>query len=242
MKAFIQDCIEANKQIYEYINTHISSTDLENTGKLGFGGDKSLIIDLKAETIFINYLSKYGTIYSEESGYTNSKSKKRIIIDPIDGSDNLASNLPYYGTSVALEIDKKVIAAVICNLATGILTYKTKELEITKIDLRTMQKIDSLDIQNEKVAVFERAYKNPKLCQKLFDNSIKYRSLGAIALTLCDARNYSFVLFYGSLREFDIAAGIFMCEGLNVYRGDEFLIVAKNIYNFNLIKDTINKL
>jgi myo-inositol-1(or 4)-monophosphatase len=242
MNAFIQDCIKANKQIYEYIHTHMSSTDIKATGKIGFGGDDSLTIDLKAESIFINHLNKYGNIYSEESGYISSNKKINIIIDPIDGSDNLASNLPYYGTSVALEENNKIIAAVICNLATGIISYKTKDSGIEKLELKTLKPINNFKIENSKFGVFERAYTHPKLCQKLFNKNIKYRSLGAIALSLCDARNYKFILFHGSLRQFDIAAGVFMCEELNLYQNDEFLIVAKSIYDFNLIKDTINKL
>ncbi|RXK01321.1 inositol phosphatase [Arcobacter sp. CECT 8986] len=242
MTDFINDCIKANQEIYEYINTHISNDDLQFSGKIGFGGDKSLKIDFKAEEIFILYLKKYGSIYSEESGDIFSNTNKRVIIDPIDGSDNLASNLPYYGTSVALEDNGEIVAGVVCNLSTGILTYKTKDEELTKIDLKTNKKINIISIEKPKFAIIERAYKNPKVCESLYKYDIKYRSLGAIALSLCDARNYNFVLFIGKIREFDIAAGLYFCNDLNVYKNDKFLIVAKNTHIFNLVKDTINKL
>lgn len=77
MTDFISDCIKANKQIYEYINTHISTDDLNYSGKVGFGGDKTLNIDFKAEEIFILHLKKYGSIYSEESGYIFSNTNKK---------------------------------------------------------------------------------------------------------------------------------------------------------------------
>ncbi|MFY9074842.1 inositol phosphatase [Malaciobacter mytili] len=240
MKAFIKDCIKANKKIYEYINTHISNLDYIYSGQIGFGGDKSLNIDLFAENIFIEYLKSYGDIFSEESGYISSNSSYKIIIDPIDGSDNFSSNLPYFGTSIALQKDNKTIIAVVCNLATGILIYKDENKKIKKLNLATNKYIDFLELQDSNIGIFERAYTNPKLCQKLYENNIKYRSLGAVALSLCDARNYSFVLFYGKIREFDIAAGVYICEDLNIYQSDKFLIVAKKIHIFNLIKDIIN--
>ncbi|RXJ87153.1 inositol monophosphatase family protein [Arcobacter sp. CECT 8985] len=242
MTDFIKDCIDANKSIYEYVNTHICSDDLLYSGEVGFGGDYTLKIDLKAEEIFILYLKKYGSIFSEETGHISSNINKRIIIDPIDGSDNLATNLPYYGTSVALEENGKIVAGVVCNLATGILTYKTQEEKLTKIDLKTNKKIEEPKIEKPKVSIVERAYQNPKICKELYKNKIKFRSLGAIALSLCDARNYNFVLFLGKIREFDIAAGLYLSSDLNVYKNDKFLIVAKNIHTFNLVKDTINKL
>ncbi|RXJ96225.1 inositol phosphatase [Malaciobacter molluscorum] len=242
MTDFINDCIKANKQIYEYVNTHISTDDLNYSGKVGFGGDKTLNIDFKAEEIFILHLKKYGSIYSEESGYIFSNTNKKIIIDPIDGSDNISSDLPYFGTSVALQENNEVVVGVVCNLSTGILTYKTKYKKLTKIDLKTNKEIDIFTINSAKFAVIERAYTNPKICEQLYKHNIKFRSLGAIALSLCDARNYKFVLFIGKIREFDIAAALYICSDLNVYKNDEFLIVAKNTHIFNLVKDTINKL
>ncbi len=240
MNAFIKDCIKVNKKIYEYINTHISILDYKQSGQIGFGGDNNLNIDLFAEKIFIDYLKPYGNIFSEESGLISSNSPYKIIIDPIDGSDNFSSNLPYFGTSVALQKNNKTIIAVICNLATGILTYKDENKNIKKFNLRTNKYINFLEIQKSNIGVFERAYENVKICEKLYENNIKYRSLGAIALSLCDAKNYSFVLFYGKMREFDIVAGLYICEDLNIYQHNNFLIVTKNIHIFNLIKDIIN--
>lgn len=150
--------------------------------------------------------------------------------------------MPYFGTSVALQENNEVIAGVVCNLSTGILTYKTKYKKLTKIDLKTNKEIDIFTINSAKFAVIERAYTNPKICEQLYKHNIKFRSLGAIALSLCDARNYKFVLFIGKIREFDIAAALYICSDLNVYKNDEFLIVAKNTHIFNLVKDTINKL
>lgn len=241
MKAFIDDCIKANQEIYEYINTHISSTDYNYSGKIGFGGDKSSNIDLLTEQIFIKYLAKYGDIYSEECGLLSSSSKYKIIIDPLDGSDNFMSSLPYYGTSVALQENNKTLASMVCNLADASLIYKIKNDETVRISLLSLEKITKYEYENTNLAIFERAYAYPEISKKLFEKKIKFRSLGAVALSLSDAKYYSFVLFFGKIREFDIVAAMHICEGLNVYSCDEFLIVAKSNSTFELIKDIINK-
>ena len=56
---FTKTVIKANKELYEYINTHMSSLDLEESKSIGYGGDKSLNIDIIAEKIFIKYLKSY---------------------------------------------------------------------------------------------------------------------------------------------------------------------------------------
>jgi myo-inositol-1(or 4)-monophosphatase len=96
--SFIEAVILANKELYTYINTNLSLNDYEYTNTIGFGGDNSLKIDLIAENIFIKHLEKFGNIYSEECGLKSSNKECTIIIDPLDGSNNFYSQLPYNGT------------------------------------------------------------------------------------------------------------------------------------------------
>lgn len=62
--------------------------------------------------------------FSEEAGEISNKSNIKIIIDPLDGSDNFASGLQYYGTSVAVKENNNYIAGYVCNLATAVLNYR----------------------------------------------------------------------------------------------------------------------
>ncbi len=235
---FTNSVIGANKELYEYINTHMSSFDLEESQTVGFGGDNSLNIDLIAEKIFIKHLSKYGDIYSEEIGLISSKSNIKIIIDPLDGSHNFQSQLPFYGTSVALEIDKKIEAGFVCNLCNAILIYRVKELK-KQLCILNKKEIPFFNIKKSEIGIFERAYAYPKICKKMFEKNIKYRSCGAIALSLAYAHNFNFVLFAGRLREFDIAASSYICKDLFFYEDEEFLIVAKSKQNLLQIKEII---
>ncbi len=240
-KQFIEAVILANKELFTYLNENLSSSDYEYTNLIGFGGDNSLKMDLIAENIFIRYLEKFGNIYSEECGLLTTNKKFTIIIDPLDGSNNFYSNLPYYGTSVALQENGIIIAGFVTNLVKAEVIYRAFEEEIKYFSLLTMEEIKPLKIINTKISIFERAYEYPNICQKLNDYHIKFRSLGAVALSLSDANNYDFVLYAGKIREFDILAAMYICKDLFIYRTNEYLFITKNKEKYELLKEIINE-
>lgn len=239
--SFIEAVILANKELYTYLNTNLSLNDYEYTNITGFGGDNSLKIDLIAENIFIKHLENFGNIYSEECGLKTTNKEFTIIIDPLDGSNNFYSNLPYYGTSVALQKDKITIAGFVTNLVTGVITYRAFDEEIRYFSLIKNEEITPLNINKTKISVFERAYEYPSFCQKLSENSIKFRSLGAVALSLCDAKNYNFVLYCGKIREFDVIASLYINKNLYVYETKEVVLISQNKQMFDLIKEIIKE-
>ncbi|MBP6468781.1 MAG: hypothetical protein KA277_12340 [Fusobacteriaceae bacterium] len=239
--SFIEAVILANKELYTYINKNLSLNDYIYTNITGFGGDNSLKIDLVAENIFIKYLEKFGNIYSEECGFLDTQKEFTIIIDPLDGSNNFYSNLPYYGTSVALQKDGVTIAGFVTNLVSSVIKYRAFDGEIKYFSLIKNEEIVPIDIIKTKISVFERAYEYPFICQKLSENSIKFRSLGAVALSLCDAPNYDFVLYCGKIREFDIVASLYICKNLFIYKTKKALLISQDKLKFALIKEIINE-
>ena len=239
--SFIEAVILANKELYTYINKNLSLNDYIYTNITGFGGDNSLKIDLVAENIFIKYLEKFGNIYSEECGFLDTQKEFTIIIDPLDGSNNFYSNLPYYGTSVALQKDGVTIAGFVTNLVSSVIKYRAFDGEIKYFSLMKNEEIVPIDIIKTKISVFERAYEYPFICQKLSENSIKFRSLGAVALSLCDAPNYDFVLYCGKIREFDIVASLYICKNLFIYKTKKALLISQDKLKFALIKEIINE-
>lgn len=238
---FIEAVILANKELHTYLNTNLSLNDYEYTNTFGFGGDNSLKIDLIAENIFIKHLEQFGNIYSEECGLKTTNKEFTIIIDPLDGSNNFYSNLPYYGTSVALQKDEITIAGFITNLLTGIITYRAFDEEIRYFSLIKNEEITPLNINKTKISIFERAYEYPLFCEQLSKNNIKFRSLGAVALSLCDAKNYDFVLYCGKIREFDVIASLYINKNLYVYETKEVVLISQNKQMFNLIKEIIKE-
>ncbi len=226
MTEFINSVITANKEIYSLIK---KEDDLKTPQSKGFGGDISIDLDLKAEEIFINYLSKYGKIFSEECGEVGS-GKEIIYIDPLDGSDNFKSNFPYYGTAVAIK-DK---VAITVNLANGDIFIKTKSF----FKRGKLFEKDFFDVKTNpfsSVGLFEKGYSS-KLVKKLQKNGIKYRVPGAVAISLAYAHDVDFVLFDAKRREFDVVGGEFMCEDLNIYKSDEILLISKDHKIFENIK------
>lgn len=239
--SFIEAVILANKELYTYINTNLSLNDYEYTNTIGFGGDNSLKMDLIAENIFIKHLEKFGNIYSEECGLLSTNKECTIIIDPLDGSNNFYSNLPYYGTSVALQKNGITIAGFVTNLVSSVIIYRAFDDEIKYFSLLKETNFTPINLSKTKFSIFERAYEYPAICDFLSKNNIKYRSLGAVALSLSEANNYDFVLYGGKIRDFDVAAALYICKELFVYRTDKILLISQNKQKINLIKEFINE-
>jgi len=232
---FIDSSITANKEIYKLLNTQKSTLKEKKT--LGFGGDISIEMDLKAEEIFIKHLSKYGKIFSEESGLSGS-GEFTIVIDPLDGSDNFKANFPYYGSSVALKNKDAVVAAVITNLANADLFIKTdkyfKRGKLFSKDFENVTKNNFCEI-----GLFEKGYNCSAYAKKLREKEIKYRVPGAFALSLAYAYDLKFVIFEGKPREFDLCAGKYMCSDLYIYEGEEIFIVSQDRATFEILRDMI---
>jgi myo-inositol-1(or 4)-monophosphatase len=223
-------CKKANKELSKYL-TNLSSYDLSFTGTKGAGGDYMMNIDKIAEDIFVKYLLKFANIQSEESGYIKSPNISNeyiIYLDPIDGSDNLRASLPYYGTSIALNIKNTTKLAFIYNLSNHTYFYKTPYCNNIK-----------KNPYKNNLGIFERAYCSAKVVDKLHDKNFKFRSPGAVALSIANTYNYSFFLLDAKIRLEDITAGLYICNELNIYQNNKFLLICKNITIFNAIKEII---
>lgn len=227
IKKIEESIIDANLEILDYIENSLKIEDFLYSEKIGFGGDKTLKIDLIFEDIFIKYLKEFGNIFSEECGFIDFKKEFTFIIDPLDGSNNFSSNIPYFGTSVAVKKDEEVIAGFVSNLANKILIYRVSDEEVKSFCLNSKKAIKKLELIPSRIAIFERAYSFPKISKLLKDENIKFRSLGATALSLANAKDYKFVLFIGDLREFDIAAGLFICKDLFILKEKNCLFISK---------------
>jgi myo-inositol-1(or 4)-monophosphatase len=232
MQGFKKAIVAANIEILKLIKSNRHDFLCEKVS-LGYGGDMSMNIDLLAEDIFIKYLGKFGNIYSEECGFIDNNSKYDLIIDPIDGSANFASNFPYFATSVALKDKDTYISSAIVNLANGDLFFKDKN-SFTKENLHNKICQQMQINHNSSVGIFERSYCSKTIAKKL---QIKYRSPGAIALSLAHAKDVDFVIYEGVLRAFDVEAGLYMCEDLYLYKNDDILLISKDKETFDKISE-----
>ncbi|PID47186.1 MAG: inositol monophosphatase [Proteobacteria bacterium] len=239
MSEFVEDCIRACGEILDLIK-ETPHEKLCQDLQVGFGGDLSRFIDIQAERIFVKYLGKYAQIISEESGAIGEKSEFQIILDPIDGSDNFVSNIPYFGSSIALMKNKKCIKAFVCNFANGDVFYKENSF-LKKTNLQKNQIKNEHTNHFSKCGIFESSYKSEIFFPILKQMQIKFRSLGALALSLSYARQVDFVLYEGELRAYDIEAGLYMCEDLYVKKDKNFIFVSKDKQIFDKIGEKLLK-
>ena len=231
--------IKANIEVLNYLKNSLKKDDFIYTNQIGFGGDNSLKIDIIFENIFIEHLKEFGNVFSEECGYKDFKKDITFIIDPLDGSNNFFSNLPYYGTSVAIKRGEEIIGGFVANLALETLVYRFLDDEVIYLSLNSNKELKNRINSGSKVAVFERGYKYPDICKILNDKNIKFRVLGATAISLANARDYDFVLFMGELRAFDIDAAMYICKDLYKIVKNNLIFITKSKDCFNDFKEII---
>ena len=227
MTDFIRACIEANEEIAKAIEDGFDISWFEKTDQ-GAGGDISSKLDLMAEAIFVKHLASFGQIESEESGIIG-EGEDRIVIDPIDGSANALSLFPFYGTSVAkINADGILDEAMVCNLANHDIFFTTLSSGVQQGKLFSKKFHTPHTAPNAEIGLFEKAYANPDLVAALDNEKLKFRTPGAIALSLAYARSVNYVLFIGTFRIYDFAAGLALCEGLEVIVEEDYVIVSKD--------------
>jgi len=240
MTLFIKACIAANEEISIALKDGFDASWFEKT-EVGAGGDVSSKLDLFAEEIFVKHLGAFGQIESEESGIIGTGNDK-IIIDPIDGSANALSGFPYYGTSVAKINAQGILdAAIVCNLTNGDIFVKSDSTAAKQGKLFTNNFTDVMSVPDTEIGLFEKAYANHELVAALGKEKLKFRSPGAIALSLAYARSVNYVLFMGEFRIYDFAAGLALCEGLEVIVEADYVIVSKDKIIAHKIELLINE-
>ncbi len=228
--------MQANIALYQKIGSDFDRKLCQKYG-VGAGGDVSREIDIMAEKIFIKYLGSFGTIYSEESGKIG-EGAYHIILDPIDGSDNFLSQIPYFGASIALEVEGEVVVGVISNFANGDIFVKTREyFRVAKMDNPIFRSEEVNPCAS--VGIFERAYRSKIYAKRLYDAQIKYRIPGASALSFAYAHRVDFVIFDGKMRDYDAKAGLFMCENLYKYEYNDLILICKDLKQFNYLKNIL---
>jgi len=232
-EAFVNAAVKANQEVYQRLKNPDPS--LYEALQQGAGGDITHGIDQLSEDIFVRHLGKFGRISSEESGMIGT-GRDLISLDPFDGSDNFLSGLPYYGTSVAWEDETgKMVAGIVANLATGSIHIKT-ETYFLRGDLERM-KMEPVPLRlYSTVGIYERVYRSFENVNKLKKAHVKYRSPGAIALSLALARDVSFVIMEGRLRDFDVKAGLFMCEDLYQHKTNNLTLICHQENIFKRLK------
>jgi len=188
----------------------------------GAGGDKTFPVDKWAEDIVIAALEKAHkagesfTLISEELGIRKfGDGKKVVLVDPIDGSNNAKSGIPFFSTSLALlngETLSTLAVGYVINLAMGDEFWAVRAQGAYKNGKR----IRTSATEGITIVAYEASSPGtdiPKL-MPLIRQAKRTRCFGSVALDLAYAASgaLSLLVIANPARPFDFAAGMLILE------------------------------
>ncbi len=213
-------------KVYDNVYPLLGTKEGARKTKRGAGNDISMQIDLIAENVIIDTLKKKNAhllFISEEVGekYIGDKevairNQNKLIVDPIDGSNNAARGIPYSCVSIAYAAGKKIRdinKAVVLDLTTKDLYWAIKGEGAYLND----KKISVSDMDISQKCVFEinlamrNLIKNLTKYKSILDKIYRIRVLGSTALSMCQIARGTMDAFLNlrkSNRLVDAAAGI----------------------------------
>lgn len=208
---------EAGKAIMNYYG---------KAGKLTYkDSPKSLLTkaDLLSDKIIISTIRKRfpeHNILTEESGFINKNSNYTWIIDPIDGTTNFVSKLPYFAVSIGLAKNNEVIMGVVYNPCTNEMYFaekgkgshlNNKRLHVSKKN-ELKECITSFSLPNN-IIISRRTL---GLLSKNFGAFRGIRNFGSAALNLCYIANAKIDLYFTlQIKAWDVAAAKLIVEEAN---------------------------
>lgn len=228
LSPFYRSAIDACRKAQRLLSSELTPSLFEKEGFVGAGGDLSSGMDMAVERLLMDALGSFGSFDSEESGRVG-EGESTIILDPLDGSANALSRFPYYGISIArLDGEGILKEALVCNLANGDLFLIDSGGNPLKGDLASERFKIPVPPPRPEIGLFEKAYAHPAIVAALDAEGLKFRSPGAVALSLAYARYVNYMLFVGPFRIYDFAAGLALCKGLELIVEEDYVIVARD--------------
>ena len=209
------------KSIGKHLLQEIPSLQKTNKTVFGIGaaGDKTYHIDKVAEDIILSHLQESGqplTVVSEEIGIKEfGGGGKRVLIDPVDGSRNAVSGVPFFCMSIAI-VDGDTMGDIelgyVINLTNGDEFWAEKNKGAFLNNQRITTQKD--DIHYLTAYEAQNPSRDIPLIMPLLALSRKTRCLGATALDLsylaCGA--ISIFITPAPSRSFDFAAGLLIVK------------------------------
>ena len=223
-KALAADWIAAARRAADRIAAmlaeHPATADRQPGGDLGAGGDRTLVIDTRAEELVFEELEALHaegcgfTAISEEHGtkvYGDGSSEVRVVIDPIDGSLNAKRLLPTYSLSIAVaagETMEDVEIAYVRDFGTGeeYTARREQGAELNGVALDPEAAAGELEVVGFEAAKPE--WLAPVL-EQLDGKLYRVRVIGTVAVSLCyvAAARFDGMVTTDVCRSVDAAAG-----------------------------------
>jgi len=260
--------------IYDKISPILGSKQSAKKYQRGAGGDISMHIDLIAEQVVLDCLKRESVdvlLISEEVGekYIGNKSeaiktKQKMIVDPVDGSNNAIRGIPFCSTSIAYargDTTDDLNKAVVIDLNTKDIFWAEKGKGAYFND----ERIYVSDNDISKNCILELNFPMRKILEELKRYSLiinkfyRIRVMGSTALSLCQIAKGSvdaFVDLVENSRLVDTAAGMLILReaGGKIFSKDgnnfnaklsidsKFPFVASNAKLEVFLKENLNKI
>jgi len=175
------------------------------------------LLDAEAERAVEETLERRGVrakIISEEAEFELGRgSEVRIIVDPLDGTNNMARGFPLAAVSLAVSETQSldgIVAGLIMNLCTGETYFAEKGCgAFLNRSLISTSKVTSLRDAILSIDVSKRDHVKP--LERLFKRANHLRQLGSAALSLAFVSSGildAYIDVRGLIRVTDVAAGL----------------------------------
>lgn len=219
--AFLQLCkltaVEVKDAVSPLVGTDFGGEEIA----IGADNTPTERLDKVAEDIVLkNFrgVKACKSLLSEEAGLVDIGGDKGIIyLDPIDGSYNAASGLPFYAISLGLSDGETMVAGFVQDLCSGEI-FTAVHGKGAFVNEKPIHPSPKTDICKASIAYY--ANKNNR--RSLHQNGVyvrRTRQFGASALELCyvaAGRLEAFLDLRGNLRITDAAAGMLICSEAGV--------------------------
>lgn len=213
---FLSACNQMADLVEESIRDLVGTPEGGITVKMGADLTPTKKIDQLAEDCILHFLEENPLcrlLISEEAGKLAFNGEKgTIFLDPVDGTFNAVTGIPFYALSLAYAEDGETQQAFVRNLASGetftAIRGKFARCNNKPIRVSTIQNLDECAM-----SVYGRKF-DPTRVMQLGQKIRRWRLLGASALELCYVgcgRIDGFIDLRDTLRVTDAAAGMLVC-------------------------------
>jgi len=213
---FLSACKEMAELVREEIEPLVGTPAGGQVIRMGADHTPTEKIDQVAEEQVIAYIREHelcSVLVSEEAGKIPVEGGKgTIFLDPIDGTYNAVTGIPFYALSLAWASNGVVQKAFVQDLASEE-TFTALRGKSARCNGKQIHVSPTIRLDKCAMSIYGRKF-DPTRMMQLGHKIRRWRLLGASALELCyvgAGRIDGFVDLRGTLRVTDAAAGMLIC-------------------------------
>ena len=214
---FLACCEEMARGVEDIVRDLAVSPAGREIVRTGAAGTATKRIDQAAEDFLVDFITRHAlckTLVSEECGKKEIGGERgTIFLDPVDGTHNALSGIPFYALSIAYTEEGTVLQGFVRDLAHRE-TFTAIRGRGAFLDGKPIQVSRTTLLEESAMSVYGRKF-NPAPVLFLGQKIRRWRLLGASALELCyvaSGRLDGFIDLRATLRVTDAAAGMLICE------------------------------